>query len=210
MKKEKLNIPPATLERLPLYYKALQILDKEEVILVSTIELAKMLNMKSETIRKDLSSVGNFGLKGVGYEVLKLKFKLGQILGLNNYWRLAIIGVGNFGAALAKYEKITDWGFIVAALFDIDEKKFGEEINGVRIYDFKKFVSISRRKLIDIGVIAVPDDAAQNVADTLIEAGVKGIWNFTAATINAPKEIKVVDENLMAGLSVLSFHLNQI
>ncbi len=210
MKKEKLNIPPATLERLPLYYKALQILDDNEVVLVSTIELAKMLNMKSETIRKDLSSVGNFGLKGVGYEVLKLKFKLGQILGLNNYWRLAIIGVGNFGAALAKYEKITDWGFIVAALFDIDEKKFGEEINGVRIYDFKKFVSISRRKLIDIGVIAVPDDAAQNVADTLIEAGVKGIWNFTATTINAPKEIKVVDENLMAGLSVLSFHLNQI
>ena len=108
-----------------------------------------------------------------------------------------------------KKEKITDWGFIVAALFDVDENKIGEEINGVRIYDFKKFVPISRRKLIDIGVIAVPDAEAQKVADTLIEAGVKGIWNFTFSKIDAPKDIVVINENLMVGLSALSFYLNQ-
>ena len=209
MKKEKITLPKATLERLSLYYKTLQNLDNEEVVMISTLELAAMLDMKPEKIRKDLSMVGKFGMKGVGYDVVNLKLQLGNILGLNNYWRLAIIGIGNFGAALANYEKITDWGFIVAALFDVDEKKIGEEINGVRIYDFKKFVPISRRKLIDIGVIAVPDAEAQNVADILIEAGVKGIWNFTAAKINAPKNVTLVDENLMTGLSALSFYLNQ-
>ena len=209
MKKEKITLPKTTLGRLSLYYKTLQNLDNEEVVMISTLELAAMLDMKPEKIRKDLSMVGKFGMKGVGYDVVNLKLQLGNILGLNNYWRLAIIGIGNFGAALANYEKITDWGFIVAALFDVDEKKIGEEINGVRIYDFKKFVPISRRKLIDIGVIAVPDAEAQNVADILIEAGVKGIWNFTAAKINAPKNVTLVDENLMTGLSVLSFYLNQ-
>ncbi len=206
---EKKHVPKATLERLSLYYKTLQNLDNEEVVTTSAIELAEILDIKPEKIRKDLSMVGKFGMKGLGYDVIHLKTNIANILGLQNYWRLAIIGVGNLGAALANYEKISDWGFVIAALFDIDENKIGEEINGVRVYDFKKFASISRRKLIDIGVIAVPDDAAQKVADTLIAAGVKGIWNFTAVQIDAPKNIKVVDENLMTGLSALSFYLNQ-
>ena len=206
---EKKHVPKATLERLSLYYKTLQNLDNEEVVTTSAIELAEILDIKPEKIRKDLSMVGKFGMKGLGYDVIHLKTNIANILGLQNYWRLAIIGVGNLGAALANYEKISDWGFVIAALFDIDENKIGEEINGVRVYDFKKFASISRRKLIDIGVIAVPDDAAQEVANTLIEAGVKGIWNFTAVQIDAPKNVKVVEENLMTGLSALSFYLNQ-
>jgi redox-sensing transcriptional repressor len=120
MKNEKLIVPPATLLRLPLYYKTLQQLDNNDKVITSTIELAEILNTKPEQIRKDLSTLGNFGVKGVGYDVIKLKLQIGNILGLQNYWRLAIIGVGNLGAALANYEKITDWGFVVAALFDID------------------------------------------------------------------------------------------
>lgn len=208
MKEEK-KIPRATIERLPLYYKALQFLDDEETVTTTAIELAKILDITPETLRKDLNYFGHFGIKGAGYDVLYLKNKIANILGLQNYWRLAIIGVGNLGAALANYEKITEWGFIVAALFDIDEKKFGNEINGVRIYDFNKFVPISRRKLIDIGVITVPAAAAQNVADIFVEAGVKGIWNFTAAKIEVPKDFIVVDENLMNGLGALSFYLNR-
>lgn len=208
MKEEK-NFPRATIARLPLYYKALQFLDNEEVVTTSAMELAKILNITPETLRKDLNYFGHFGIKGAGYDVLYLKNKIENILGLQNYWRLAIIGVGNLGAALANYEKITEWNFIIAALFDIDENKIGEEINGVRIYDFNKFVPISRRKLIDIGVIAVPDAAAQNVADTFVEAGIKGIWNFTAAKIEVPQGFTVVNENLMTGLGALSFYLNQ-
>ena len=208
MKKEK-NFPRATIERLPQYYKALQLLDDEEIITTTALDLAKILDITPETLRKDLNYFGHFGIKGAGYDVLFLKNQIANILGLQNYWRLAIIGAGNLGAALANYEKITEWGFVIAALFDIDEKKIGDEINGVRIYDFKKFVPISRRKLIDIGVIAVPDAEAQKVADTLIEAGVKGIWNFTFSKIDAPKDIVVINENLMVGLSALSFYLNQ-
>lgn len=206
--KEK-NFPRATIARLPLYYKALRFLDNEDVVTTSAMELAKILNITPETLRKDLNYFGHFGIKGAGYDVLYLKNKIENILGLQNFWRLAIIGVGNLGAALANYEKITEWNFIIAALFDIDENKIGEEINGVRIYDFNKFVPISRRKLIDIGVIAVPDTAAQNVADTFVEAGIKGIWNFTAAKIEVPQGFTVIDENLMAGLGTLSFYLNQ-
>lgn len=206
---EKKYVPAATLARLSIYYKTLQNLDKEEVVTTSAIELAKILNIKPEKVRKDLSLLGHFGMKGLGYDVIHLQTNIANILGLQNYYRLAIIGVGNLGAALANYEKINDWGFVIAALFDIDGNKIGEEINGVRVYDFKKFIPISRRKLIDIGVIAVPEDAAQNVANTLIEAGVKGIWNFTTVQIDAPKNVKIVDENLMTGLSALSFYLNQ-
>ena len=208
MKKEK-NFPRATIERLPQYYKALQLLDDEEIITTTALDLAKILDITPETLRKDLNYFGHFGIKGAGYDVLFLKNQIANILGLQNYWRLAIIGVGNLGAALANYEKISEWGFVIAALFDIDEKKIGDEINGVRIYDFKKFVPISRRKLIDIGVIAVPDTAAQNVADTFVEAGVKGIWNFTAAKIEVPQNFIVVNENLMFGLGALSFYLNR-
>ena len=206
---EKKYVPAATLARLSIYYKTLQNLDKEEVVTTSAIELAKILNIKPEKVRKDLSLLGHFGMKGLGYDVIHLKTNIANILGLQNYYRLAIIGVGNLGAALANYEKINDWGFVIAALFDIDGNKIGEEINGVRVYDFKKFIPISRRKLIDIGVIAVPEDAAQNVANTLIEAGVKGIWNFTTVQIDAPKNVNIVDENLMTGLSTLSFYLTQ-
>ena len=208
MKKEK-NFPRATIERLPQYYKALQLLDDEEIITTTALDLAKILDITPETLRKDLNYFGHFGIKGAGYDVLFLKNQIANILGLQNYWRLAIIGVGNLGAALANYEKISEWGFVIAALFDIDEKKIGDEINGVRIYDFKKFVPISRRKLIDIGVIAVPDTAAQNVADTFVEAGVKGIWNFTAAKIEVPQDFIVVNENLMNSLGALSFYLNR-
>ena len=207
--KEQIKIPRATIERLPLYYKTLQNLDNDDVVTTSTLELSKILGITPETIRKDLNLFGHFGIKGAGYDVINLRLKIGNILGLQNYWRIAIIGVGNLGAALANFEKITDWGFVIAALFDIDENKIGEDINGVRIYDFKKFVPISGRKLIDIGVIAVPDDAAQNVADVLVEAGVKGIWNFSAVQIEVPNDFTVINENLMVGLSALSFYLNQ-
>jgi len=206
---EKKHVPKATLERLSLYYKTLQNLDNEEVVTTSAIELAEILDIKPEKIRKDLSMVGKFGMKGLGYDVIHLKTNIANILGLQNYWRLAIIGVGNLGAALANYEKISDWGFVIAALFDIDENKIGEEINGVRVYDFKKFASISRRKLIDIGVIAVPDGAAQHVADVLAEAEVRGIWNFTSVKLQVPYFITVVNENLTAGIGALSFYLNQ-
>ena len=203
------KISKAIIQRLPLYYKALQNLEDAGIIEISSIELAKMVGIKPEQIRKDLTVFGNFGIKGLGYEVLDLKNKITNILGLQNNFRIAIIGVGNLGTALANYEKISELGFVVAALFDVDKNKIGDEINGVRIYDFNKFVPISHRKLIDIGVIAVPDEEAQKVADVLAEAEIRGIWNFTSVKLQVPYFITVVNENLTVGLSALSFYMNQ-
>lgn len=206
---EEKNFSPATIERLPVYYRALQKLEDKKITEVSSIELSKMLGFKPEKIRKDLTEFGNFGIKGLGFKVSELKNKISSILGLQNNFRLAIIGVGKLGTALANYEKISDLGFVVAALFDTDKEHIGEEINGVRVYDFDKFISISHRKLIDIGVITVPDSEAQKVADVLAEAEVRGIWNFTSVKLKVPYFVKVVNEDLTVGLGTLSFYLNQ-
>ena len=203
------KISKATVKRLPLYYRELQKLESTGILEVSSIYLSEKLGIKPEQIRKDLITFGSFGIKGLGFEVSDLKNKLANILGLQNNFRLAIIGVGNLGATLANYEKISELGFVVAALFDIDKNKIGKEINGVRIYDFAKFIPISRRKLIDIGVIAVPNSEAQKVADILAEAEVRGIWNFTTEKLEVPYFVTVVNEDLSIGLSTLSFYLNQ-
>ena len=206
---EQKNFSKATVRRLPLYYRALEKLSERGFKEVSSLELAKILGIKPEQIRKDLTEFGNFGIKGLGYEVLELKNKIANILGLNNNFRIAIIGVGKLGTALANYEKISDLGFVIAALFDVNKNKIGDEINGVRIYDFEKFIPISRRKLIDIGVIAVPDAEAQKVADVLAEAEIRGIWNFTATKLKVPYFITVMNEDLSVGLTSLSFYLNR-
>lgn len=206
---EEKKFSPATIKRLPLYYRVLQKLEDKKIKEVSSIDLAEMLDLKPEKIRKDLTGFGNFGIKGLGFKVKELKNKISNILGLQNNFRIAIIGVGKMGAALANYDKISDLGFVVAALFDVDKEHIGEEINGVRVYDFDKFISISHRKLIDIGVITVPDEEAQKVADVLAEAQVRGIWNFTSVKLKVPYFITVIDENLTVGLSTLSFYLNQ-
>lgn len=199
----------ATVKRLPLYYQFLQKLENRGIKEISSIELSKIMGIKPEQIRKDLTAFGNFGIKGLGYEVADLKNKIWHILGLQNNWHIAIIGVGKLGTALANYEKLSELGFVITALFDVNKNKIGNEINNVRIYDFEKFISISRRKLIDIAVIAVPDEEAQKVADVLAEAEIRGIWNFTSVRLNVPYFITVVNENLTAGIGTLSFYLNQ-
>ena len=206
---EEKKFSKTTVKRLPLYYQSLRELENRGINEISSIELSKMMGIKPEQIRKDLTAFGNFGIKGLGYEVSDLKNNIGNILGLHNNWRVAIIGMGKLGTALANYEKLSELGFVIAALFDVDKKKIGNEINDVRIYDFEKFIPISRRKLIDIGVIAVPDEEAQHVADVLAEAEIRGIWNFTSVKLKVPYFISVINENLTSGIGALSFYLNQ-
>ena len=206
---EEKKLSKTTVKRLPLYYQSLRELENKGINEISSIELSKMMGIKPEQIRKDLTAFGNFGIKGLGYEVSDLKNNIGNILGLHNNWRVAIIGMGKLGTALANYEKLSELGFVIAALFDVDKKKIGNEINDVRIYDFEKFIPISRRKLIDIGVIAVPDEEAQHVADVLAEAEIRGIWNFTSVKLKVPYFISVINENLTSGIGALSFYLNQ-
>ncbi len=202
-------IPQATINRLPLYYRTLKQVAQSGKNIISSNELGALLDMTPEQIRKDLVFFGQFGLKGLGYQIDELAAHIEKILGLQHRWRLAIIGVNDLGVALASYENFTELGFKIAALFDINPKNVGKEINNMRVYNFDKITSIAPRKLIDIGVITTPADSAQLVANKLIDAGIKGIWNFAPVKLEVPMDISLVEEDLTFGLSTLSYRLAQ-
>ena len=202
------KISKATLERLPQYYRALKILSDGGEKIISSSKLAKILKVTPEQIRKDFVDLGQFGVKGVGYNVDKIKRAIENLLGLQYRWHLAIVGAGHLGTALANF-KFSLPGFQVCALFDVKENLIGQKINGVKVYDFAKLDAVYRRKIIDIGVITVPAAQAQTVADSLISVGVKGIWNFAPVALSVPPEIFIVNEDLTFGLTNLSYHLIQ-
>ena len=202
-------IPQATVNRLPLYYRTLKQLAQCGKNIVSSNELGKLLEMTPEQIRKDLVFFGQFGMKGLGYQIDELTAHIEKILGLQHKWRLAIIGVNDLGVALASYEGFTELGFQIAALFDINPENIGKEINNLRVYNFNNIKNTAQRKLLDIGVITVSAESAQFVADKLIDAGIKGIWNFAPVKLEVPMDISLVEEDLTFGLSTLSYRLAQ-
>ena len=179
-------ISQATIDRLPLYFRTLRLVEEEEKQIISSDELGRRLDITPEQIRKDLATFGQFGRKGIGYDVHDLKNNIGNILGLNNNWRLAIVGIGHLGGALANYGNFDSLGFSVVALLDIDKKIIGSTVNGLKIKNSARMADIIAENSVDIGVITVPASEAQGVADSLVAAGVKGIWNF------APIKLSVI------------------
>ena len=204
----KKTISQATIDRLPLYFRTLRLVEEEDIQIISSEELGRRLDITPEQIRKDLATFGQFGRKGIGYDVRELKEKISNILGLQNNWRLAIVGVGHLGGALANYVNFSSLGFSVVALFDSNKKIVGSSVNGIKInaaYQMKKIIF---EKAVDIGVITVPASEAQGVADSLVAAGVKGIWNFAPIKLSVPPTVPLVNEDLSVGLSALSYHMS--
>jgi len=204
----KKTISQATIDRLPLYFRTLRLVE-EEMQIISSDELGRRLDITPEQIRKDLATFGQFGRKGIGYDVRELKDRIGNILGLQNKWRLAIVGIGHLGGALANYVNFASLGFSVVALFDDNKKIVGSEVNGIKIDSASRMKEIVAEKSVDIGVITVPADEAQGVADSLVAAGVKGIWNFAPTKLSVPPTVPLVNEDLSVGLSALSYHMSQ-
>ena len=202
-------ISQATIDRLPLYFRTLRLVEEEDTQIISSDELGRRLDITPEQIRKDLATFGQFGRKGIGYDVHELKNKIGNILGLHNNWRLAIVGVGHLGGALANYVNFASLGFSVVALFDKNREIIGGAVNGIKINSSTHMKRIIADKAVDIGVITVPASEAQGVADKLVAAGVKGIWNFAPTKLNVPPNIPLVNEDLSIGLSALSYHMSQ-
>ena len=202
-------ISQATIDRLPLYFRTLRLVEDEDMQIISSDELGRRLDITPEQIRKDLATFGQFGRKGIGYDVRELKERISNILGLQNHWRLAIVGVGHLGGALANYVNFAPMGFSVVALFDINKKIIGKKINGIYIDDAAHLKKIIAELDVDIGVITVPAPEAQNVADSLVAADIKGIWNFAPIKLTVPPEIPLVNEDLSVGLSALSYHMSQ-
>ncbi len=203
------TISQATIDRLPLYFRTLRLAQDEGIDIISSDELGRRLGITPEQIRKDLASFGQFGKKGVGYYVNELKLNVGGILGLDNHWNIAVIGIGHLGAALSNYQNFISLGFRLVALFDSDPEIIGTTVNHVKVDDVRNLKTIVKERSIHIGIIAVPAVYAQEVADQLVEAGVRGIWNFAPVKMEVPDSMHIVNEDLSVGLSSLSYHITR-
>ncbi len=201
-------ISEATTNRLSVYLRCLNKLDAAGVRAVSSRALAEQFDLNAPQIRKDLAHFGELGVRGVGYYVKDLKRQLRHILGLDRGFKVAIMGAGNLGLALADYPGFRQEGFGIAALFDILREKVGQESRaGVRIYDIKDLRRVAKREQIVIAVIAVPLKSAQSVVDKVVAAGIKAILNFSPGALRAPDDVKLKNVDLTVSLESLSFYL---
>ncbi len=199
-----------TTNRLSVYLRCLHVLDAAGVRTVSSQALAEQFHLNAAQIRKDLAYFGEFGVRGVGYYVKELRRHLQQILGLDRHVGVAIMGAGNLGLALADYPGFRDEGFEIVALFDTRRDKVGHRSRaGVPIYDVRDFRKIVRRSRIRIAVLAVPADAAQTVANTVVAAGLKAVLNFSPGSLKVPWDVKLKSVDLTVSLESLSFFLAQ-
>jgi redox-sensing transcriptional repressor len=199
-----------TTNRLSVYLRCLNALDAAGVRTISSQSLAEQFHLNAAQIRKDLAYFGEFGVRGIGYYVKELRRHLRQILGLDRGVRVAIIGAGNLGLALADYPGFRDDGFEIVALFDTLKEKIGRRSRGgVLIYDIKDFKRIVKRESIGIAVIAVPAAAAQQAVQAVAAAGVKAILNFSPGAFRVPRGVKLKSMDLTVSLESLSFFLVQ-
>ncbi len=200
-------IPEATVSRLPIYLRALlDVAESGGEMTVSSDELARLAGVNAAKVRKDLSYLGSYGTRGVGYDVEYLLYQISRELGLTQDWPVAIIGVGNLGRALASYKGFSERGFRIMGLFDVDERVIGESVGGLKVRDLDELKEAVADDGISIGIIAVPPMAAQEVAERLVDAGVKSILNFAPAVVNVPPDVTVRKVDLSIELQILSFY----
>jgi redox-sensing transcriptional repressor len=204
------EIPDATVARLPEYLRALTDLAERGTKNVSSEELATAAGVRSTQLRKDLSHLGSYGVRGVGYEVDHLAVEISRALGLAQDWPVAIVGMGNLGRALAAYSGFTSGGFHVAAVFDADPTVGGGTAGDLPISPMTDLRRVIRSRGVCIGVITTPAGSAQQVCDALAAAGVRSILNFAPAVITAPAGVNVRRVDLSTELHVLAFREMQV
>jgi redox-sensing transcriptional repressor len=199
-------IPEATVGRLPLYLRALVEIVETGVPTVSSDALADATGVNSAKVRKDLSHLGSYGTRGVGYDVAYLVHQIRRELGLTQHWPIVIVGIGNLGHALANYRGFAERGFRTAALVDADPSKVGEVIGGLEVRSFDDLERIVRESDAMIGVIATPASAAQQVAEALVAAGIRSILNFAPAPIVVPEGVSVRKVDLAVEMQILTYY----
>ena len=199
------DLPEATIARLPEYLRALHNLE-DAAETVSSEGLAAAAGVNSAKLRKDLSHLGSYGTRGVGYDVALLTAQIEYILGLDQRRAVCLVGVGNLGHALAGYDGFAGRGFRIVALFDAAPGRVGEVINGLLVRHIDELPQVAAEESIAIGVIATPASAAQAVADDLVSAGVTSILNFAPCVLSVPSGVDVRKVDLAIELQILSFH----
>jgi redox-sensing transcriptional repressor len=200
------RVPDETIKRLPIYLRRAIHLSEEGVKCVSSKEFASLLGVTPWQIRKDLSYFGGFGTCGVGYDVENLIGRIREILRLDVVRKAALVGVGNLGSAILTFPGFRPYWLEIAAAFDIDKRKVGKKLNGLVVENVALLGTLKERR-IDMGIIAVPDDAAQNIADDLIKVGVKAILNFAPLYIEVPKRVKVITIDIALYLARLPYYV---
>lgn len=204
------QVSELTTNRLSVYLRCLSELEHAGVDTISSQALAEQFHLNAAQIRKDLAYFGEFGVRGVGYYVKDLRRHLRQILGLDRRLRVAVMGAGNLGLALADYPGFRREGFEIVALFDVSDAKIGEQSKGgVAIHDIRELKKVARKDHIDIAVIAVPAESAQPVLDQVVAAGIKAVLNFSPGTLKVPPGVKLKGVDLTVSLESLSFFLAQ-
>ncbi len=191
------KISEKVINRLTLYHCILDDYINKNIEFIASKQIAALLNIDDSQVRKDISILNNSGKCRVGYIVKELKKSIETTLGFSKTKNAFIIGAGNLGMALAKYDNFTNYGLNIIALFDNDPKKIGNTVNNKLILDIKKLPNLSKKSNVDIAILTVPKNFAQTTADFLVEADIKYIWNFTPVVLSVPKNVQVWNENLM-------------
>ena len=202
-----LKIPEATIIRLSVYSRHLTDVDRKGIITTSSGEIADGVGVSPAQVRKDLAYFGEFGTRGVGYNVKDLRQHILRILGLSVNWSVTLVGLGNLGLALCSYKGFRERGFVITSIFDADPKKVGTKIGNIEVLPIEQLESVVKLNRTQIGIVAVPAAAAQEIVDQLISAGVEAILNFAPVVLNVPPEIELRNVDLAVNLEVLTFNV---
>lgn len=208
-KLKELKIPEATVSRLSVYSRYLTEVEKQNIVNISSGEIAEGMGGTPAQVRKDLAYFGEFGTRGVGYNVKQLNQEIMNILGLTKRWNVILIGAGNLGSALSQYRGFRERGFQIIGVFDNDLNKVGLKLNGLPIYAVNQMADFIENNDVAIGIIAVPAEYAQDIADILVETKIKGILNFAPVVLTIPDNVEVRNVDLTVNLEVLTYNIEK-
>ena len=206
--KNNTNIPPASVQRLPLYLHCLEQLDTDSVG-ISSKKIAEIAKVNDAQVRRDLSYLGTLGTRGVGYDILTLRKQLELELGLVDGLSAIIIGIGNLGSALAEYKGFKEKGFKIVGLFDSDTKKLNKQIGSLAVKPLSEIKDTCEKYDVAIGIIATPEKSAEEIADNLIDCGIKSILNFAPIMLKNKSGIQIRSVDLSQELQILSYYLDR-
>lgn len=201
------TIPDIIISRLPLYLRTLELLQRQGETKTSSQQLGDLLNISAAQIRKDLSQFGEFGKQGTGYSIAYLSDQISRILNLTHRWEMILVGVGDIGSALARYQGFANSGFKLIAAFDADDKKVGKKVGATKISSMADLIPTIKELDIKIAMLSVPASEAQAVADQLVEAGIESILNYAPTHLQVPPYVKVSYVDPLSNLQHMAYYL---
>lgn len=203
------KISQAVIRRLPRYYRYLKDLHNEGVTRISSKELSKRMHVTASQIRQDLNCFGGFGQQGYGYSVEELFKEIESILGLDKRFNVILIGAGNIGSALAKYENLPNRGFDLISIFDVRDDVIGKKLNGIIVQHIDEMAEFVKNNRVDIAILAVPHSETAKLAELVVNMGIKAIWNFSPADLHFSEDVVIENVHLVDSLMVLGYNMNE-